>query len=144
LAFCHGKARKSKLLSIDEQLVRCHARNAGSPIVVTTCGGPERGTRGAYSDARRCVMRPDAVTTTDERQHVHLRTTCGRELTVGRLALGDAGHPKGRVFVDLGKAPGCGQGWAGLTVPEARRFARAILSQAEAAEQECEENPEGC
>jgi hypothetical protein len=96
--------------------------------------------------ARRCVMRPDAVTSsTDERHHEHLRTRCGRELTVGRLALGDAGHPAARVFVDLGGAPGCDTtGWAGLTVAEARQFARAVLSQAAAAEQECHEGQEGC
>lgn len=67
----------------------------------------------------------------------HLRTSCGRELTVGRLALGDAGHPAERVFVDLGSCPGCeGTGWAGLTTDEARRLAAALLAQAAAAEQE--------
>ena len=91
-------------------------------------------------------MRPDAVTSaTDERHHEHLRTRCGRELTVGRLALGDSGHPVARVFVDLGEAPGCdARGWAGMTVAEARQFARAVLSQAAAAEQECHEGQEGC
>jgi hypothetical protein len=50
-----------------------------------------------------------------------------------------------RVFVDLGDAPGCEvKGWAGLTVAEARKFARAVLSQAAAAEQECHERQEGC
>lgn len=90
-------------------------------------------------------MRPDPVTTTDDRQHDHLRTTCGRELTVGRLALGDAGHPSARVFVGLSDAPGSDTtGWAGMTVAEARLFARAVLAQALAAEQECKERPEGC
>ena len=73
------------------------------------------------------------------RGHEHLRTSCGRELTVGRLALGDARHPAARVFVDLGDCPGCDwSGWAGLTVAEARQLARAILAQAAAAERECQ------
>ena len=38
------------------------------------------------------------------REHHHVRTSCGRDLTVGRLALGDSGHPAGRVFIDLGTA----------------------------------------
>jgi hypothetical protein len=70
------------------------------------------------------------------RRHQHLRTSCGRELTVGRLALGDARHPAQRVFVDLGACPGCGTtAWAGLTVTEARQLARALLSEAAAADQ---------
>jgi hypothetical protein len=70
--------------------------------------------------------------------HDRLRTSCGRELTIGRLALGDARRPAARVFVDLGECPGCeGNGWAGLTVTEARQFAWAVLAQAAAAEREC-------
>lgn len=72
-------------------------------------------------------------------RHDRLRTRCGRELTVGRLALGDALHPAARVFVDLGECDGCEtSGWAGLTVAEAREFAWAVLAQAAAAEQECQ------
>jgi hypothetical protein len=72
-------------------------------------------------------------------KHEYLRTSCGRQLTVGRLALGDARHPAARVFVDLGECAGCeGIGWAGLTVAEARELARAVLAQAAAAEQECQ------
>jgi hypothetical protein len=79
---------------------------------------------------------PDAGTGPDGR-HDYLRTSCGRELTVGRLALGDARRPAARVFVGLGECPGCeGSGWAGLTVAEARRFARLVLAQAVAAERE--------
>jgi hypothetical protein len=79
---------------------------------------------------------PDAGTGPDGR-HDFLRTSCGRELTVGRLALGDARHPAVRVFVGLGECPGCeGSGWAGLTVTEARQFARSVLAQASAAERE--------
>ena len=81
---------------------------------------------------------PDAGTGSD-RGHEYLRTSCGRELTVGRLALGDAGHPVPRVFVGLGECPGCeGAGWVSLMVAEARQFARAVLAQAAAAERECQ------
>jgi len=71
------------------------------------------------------------------REHHHVRTSCGRDLTVGRLALGNSGHPAGRVFVDLGDCPECdGSRWAGLTVVEARDLAVALLAQAEAAERD--------
>ena len=86
---------------------------------------------------------PDAGTGPDAR-HEYLRTSCGRELAVGRLALGDARHPAARVFVDLGKCSGCeGTGWAGLTVAEARQLARAVLAQATAAERECQAHAAG-
>jgi putative redox protein len=69
--------------------------------------------------------------------HERVRTSCGRELTVGRLDLGDAQHPSHRIFLDLGERPGCnGTSWAGLTVAEARQIARALLAAAAAAEQE--------
>ena len=72
------------------------------------------------------------------RRHERLRTSCGRELTIGRLALGDALRPAARVFVDLGECVDCeGSGWAGFTVAEARQFARAVLAQAAAVEREC-------
>ena len=85
-------------------------------------------------------MRPDPVAGrgADER-HDYLRTGCGRELTVGRLALGDIRRPVARVFVDLGECCGCeGAGWAGLTVAEARQLAQVVLAQAAAAERECQ------
>jgi hypothetical protein len=73
----------------------------------------------------------------DARHHDHLRTSCGRDLTIGRLALGDAAHPAGRVFLDLGQCRDCGHStWAGLSVAEARQLAAALLSQAAAAEQD--------
>jgi uncharacterized OsmC-like protein len=79
-------------------------------------------------------------TGTDVRHHDHLRTSCGRDLTIGRLALGDAAHPAGRVFIDLGKCRDCdGSTWAGLSVAEARRLASALLSQAAAAEQDAQD-----
>lgn len=88
-------------------------------------------------------MRPSPSAGTDGRHH-YLWTSCGRELTVGRLALGDARHPAARVFVDLGDCPGCDRsGWAGLTVAEARKFARAVLAQATAAERDCQAHAAG-
>jgi putative redox protein len=69
--------------------------------------------------------------------HEHLHTSCGREVTVGRLDLGNARHPARRIFLDLGGCPGCdGTSWAGLTVAEARQVARALLAEAAASEQE--------
>jgi hypothetical protein len=86
---------------------------------------------------------PDAGTGPDG-GHEYLRTSCGRELTVGRLALGDARRPAARVFVDVGECPGGeGTGWAGLTVAEARQLARAVLAQAAAAERECQAHAAG-
>jgi hypothetical protein len=84
-------------------------------------------------------MRPHAGTATGAQpRHEHVRTSCGRELTVGRLALGDALRPAGRIFVDLGALPGGDEtGWAGLTVDEARQLAQAVLFQAAATEREC-------
>ena len=69
--------------------------------------------------------------------HEHLRTSCGRDVTVGRLDLGDTQHAIRRIFVDIGGCPGCdGTSWAGLTVAEARQIARALLAEAAAAEQQ--------
>ncbi len=84
-------------------------------------------------------MRPDPVAGAgSDGHHEYVRTSCGRELTVGRLALGDARRPAARVFVDLGQCSGCeGTGWAGLTVAEARLLAQAVVAQAAAAEREC-------
>jgi hypothetical protein len=85
-------------------------------------------------------MRPDVVAgARPGHRHEYLRTSCGRDLTVGRLALGDDRHPAQRIFVDLGECPGCdGTSWAGLTVTEAGRVAWALLSQAAAAQRESE------
>jgi hypothetical protein len=86
---------------------------------------------------------PDAGTGPAGR-HEYLRTSCGRELTVGWLALGDSGHPAARVFIDLGTCSGCEDtGWAGLTVAEARQFARAVLARAAEAERECQAHAAG-
>ncbi len=73
-----------------------------------------------------------------QHNHEHFRTSCGRELTTGRLTLGDTANPVSRVFVDLGDCPGCEDThWASLTVPEARRLAACLLAEAAAAEREC-------
>lgn len=90
--------------------------------------------------ARRCVVmrRGPSASAGPDGRHDYLWTSCGREVTVGRLALGDERHPAARVFVDLGDCPDCdSSGWAGLTVAEARTLARAVLAQADAAEREC-------
>lgn len=85
-------------------------------------------------------MKPDAVASARPGpRDDNPRPDCGRELTVGRLALGGDRHPARRIFVDLGERPGCdGTGRACLTVTEARRVAWALLSQAAAAERESE------
>ena len=84
-------------------------------------------------------MRPgQAADAGGDRRHDRLRTSCGRELTIGRLALGDARRPAARVFMDLGECSGCeASRWAGLTVAEARQLARSLLAQAANAEREC-------
>jgi hypothetical protein len=65
--------------------------------------------------------------------HLRFRTTCGREIRVGHLALGGSHHPARRVSLDIGASPGAGNGtWAGLTAGEARRLAAALLVQAAA------------
>ena len=54
-------------------------------------------------------MSPDVVTGDRPNQrHECLRASCGRELTAGRLALGDGRHPPQRIFVDLKACPGIG------------------------------------
>ncbi len=70
-------------------------------------------------------------------RHEHLRTSCGREVTVGRLAPRDDQHAAQRIFVDLGECSGCARtGWAGLSVAEARQLGRALLSQAAVTDRE--------
>jgi uncharacterized OsmC-like protein len=59
------------------------------------------------------------------------RTTCGRQVQVGRLDLGDTGQPAHRVSLDIGQLPGQEDGsWAALTPAEARQLAAALLGQA--------------
>lgn len=62
-------------------------------------------------------------------------TTCGRQVQVGRLDLGDAQRPVHRVSLDIGHPPGQDDGsWAALTPAEARRLAANLVSQAAAAD----------
>ncbi len=71
----------------------------------------------------------------DTREHAGFRTTCGRDMRVGRLALAGAKRPAWRVSLDIGRSPGHDDGtWTGLTPAEARRLAAALLGQAAAAE----------
>jgi uncharacterized OsmC-like protein len=78
----------------------------------------------------------------ETREHAGLRTTCGREVRVGRLALAGAKRPAWRISLDIGKAAGQDDGtWAGLTPAEARRLAAALLGQAAAAERDAGPGP---
>ena len=62
-------------------------------------------------------------------------TTCGREVTVGLIAVGDAQRPARRVTVNIGECPDCHDGaWAALTAAEARQLAADLLYQADAAD----------
>ncbi len=63
--------------------------------------------------------------------HVSFRTTCGREIRVGHLALGGGRYPARRVSLDIGAAADGGDGtWTGFTAGEARRLAAALLTHA--------------
>ncbi len=65
--------------------------------------------------------------------HLSFRTTCGRQIRVGRLVLGGGRHPAQRVSLDISASSDAGTGtWAGLTAGEARRLAAALLRQAAA------------
>lgn len=87
-------------------------------------------------------MSESAAAVTDRPRHQYLRTTCGTDVTIGRLALGDARQPVARVFVGIADEPDHDQtAWAGLTVSEARALARVLLSQAAAAERDCGPEP---
>jgi putative redox protein len=66
-----------------------------------------------------------------------IRTSCGRELVVGRLRLDGLPHPTLRVTLDIGCQPyDRGEVWASLTAAEARQLATQLLAQATAAERE--------
>jgi hypothetical protein len=63
--------------------------------------------------------------------HVSVRTTCGREIQVGHLALGGGPRPAQRVSLCISASPDAQDGtWAGLTADEARQLATALLIQA--------------
>ncbi len=63
--------------------------------------------------------------------HVSVRTTCGREIRIGRLALGGGSRPAQRVSLGISASSDAEDGtWAGLTADEARQLAAALLVQA--------------
>ncbi|MGO8960170.1 MAG: OsmC family protein [Streptosporangiaceae bacterium] len=89
-------------------------------------------------------MPTDTPSATGTRERAGLRTTCGREVRVGRLALGGGEQPAGRVSLDIAKSPGRDDGtWAGLTPAEARWLAAALLGQAAAADRDARTGPAG-
>jgi putative redox protein len=63
------------------------------------------------------------------------RTTCGREIRIGHIALGSARRPDWRISLAIGHAPGqADSSWAALTPAEARQLAAALLREAATAE----------
>jgi hypothetical protein len=63
--------------------------------------------------------------------HVSVRTTCGREIRIGHLALGGGTYPVQRVSLGISASSDTEDGtWAGLTADEARQLAAALLVQA--------------
>ncbi len=69
-----------------------------------------------------------------------VRTSCGRELVVGRLRLDGLPHRTLRVTLDVGCQPyDHGEVWASLTAAEARQLAGHLLAQAAAVERESAE-----
>jgi putative redox protein len=87
-------------------------------------------------------MQTDTPNGAGTRDHASLRTTCGRQVRVGRLALAAGERPAGRVSLDIGKSPGQDDGtWAGLTPAEARWLAAALLGQAAAADRDAGPGP---
>jgi hypothetical protein len=68
--------------------------------------------------------------------HVSVRTTCGREIRIGRLALGGGAYPAQRVSLGISASSDTEDGtWAGLTADEARQLAAALLVQAATCDQ---------
>ena len=63
--------------------------------------------------------------------HVSVRTTCGREIRVGHLALGGGPSPAQRVSLCISASSDVEDStWAGLTAGEARQLAAALLVHA--------------
>ena len=63
--------------------------------------------------------------------YVSVRTTCGREIRIGHLALGGGLQPVQRVSLGISASSDTEDGtWAGLTAGEARQLATALLVQA--------------
>ena len=64
---------------------------------------------------------------------VSVRTTCGREIRIGHLALGGGDNPAQRVSLGISASSDTEDGtWAGLTAGEARQLAAALLVHAAA------------
>ncbi len=60
-----------------------------------------------------------------------MRTTCGRDLVVGRLRLEGLARPVGRVTLDVGCRPyDHNEVWTSLTAAEARHLAALLLAEA--------------
>lgn len=80
-------------------------------------------------------MRTRPIGTSPRYRHRHIETACGRRISVGLLALGDAQRPARRISLAISPADGTGDGaWAGLTAREARDLATALLIQVATAE----------
>jgi putative redox protein len=80
-------------------------------------------------------MRPPVCDAPTPCEQLIVRTTCGSDVLVGRLTLGDAERPGRSISLEVGRAPGCGDSaGAVLTPAEARQLAAALLQQAAAAE----------
>jgi putative redox protein len=78
---------------------------------------------------------PQGSSAPQAREQPAFRTTCGRDVRVGGLALGGPARPARRVSLGIGHAPGGDDGtWAALTPAEARQLAAALLRQAAAAD----------
>ncbi len=77
---------------------------------------------------------PSRTSGADSAGHqVSVRTTCGREIQIGHLALGGGPHPALRVSLGISAPSDTEDGtWAGLTVDEARQLAAALSAQASA------------
>jgi hypothetical protein len=81
------------------------------------------------------VMRTRLFGTDRAGEDFRFRTTCGRAIRVGLLALGGARNPVRRVSLDIGPSSDREDGvWAGLTAGEARQLAAALIAQAAAAD----------
>lgn len=60
-----------------------------------------------------------------------MRTTCGRDLVVGRLRLEGLARPVGRVTLDVSCLPyDHNEVWTSLTAAEARHLAALLLAEA--------------
>ncbi len=80
-------------------------------------------------------MCPQVGVAPQAREQVAFRTKCGRDVRVGRLALGGSDRPARRVSLGIGHSPGGDDGtWAALTPAEARQLAAGLLRQAAAAD----------